>query len=221
MRLNAGFVVAVVCVAVAVVGCGSGSQGGRSGPVVGSSAGSASAVGSGSSSPGVVASPGPTASVVTTGPNLLPGQTRPVPPAGLMEHTQRGAQATAVFFWAAIDWGYSTGDGSVLRGVSTDGCKPCREQLAIFDDVGARDLHFRGGHIAVRRIATVSESEAKKYGQLATDTTIDAERVVTVDRGGKVTGAGAAAVSFTQRIFVTWVGSGWRVTTTARIVNQK
>ncbi|MGX7681868.1 DUF6318 family protein [Jatrophihabitans sp. DSM 45814] len=220
MRLNAGFVVAVVCVAVAVVGCGSGSRGGRSGPVVGSSAGSASAVGSGSSSPGVVASPGPTASVVTTGPNLLPGQTRPVPPAGLMEHTQRGAEATAVFFWVATDWGYATGDASVLRPVTAATCGACGSQLAIFADVSAQGGHFVGGHIAIDGYRDVDVVNARAHGEMAVDTTVTARPLRVVNQAGKDTESPTPTLHLTQRIYVRWGAQGWQVSETARVENR-
>jgi hypothetical protein len=126
--------------------------------------------------------------------------------------------AAAEHFVSASDWAYSVVDESILLGLNTDRCRACSAQIESIRKARLAHYRYEGGHIQILGFADVNNPDAKKYGERASDLTLRVEPLNVYDAKGARIETGTTSKPITQRFFVVWTPSGWKVSTSARVL---
>lgn len=204
-----GRVIAAVCAAVlGVAGCTSNTSGQPDDR-------SASPSGSIFVSPASTAA-APIPSIVTTGPNVRPGEKPPVLDAIGRTNTNAGALASADFWFRALDWAYATTNAALVKPLYLSACKECARFVAIFDEAQQKLETLRGGRIHLQNSAIVSTAAQSA----AIDVTFQQGPVREIDACGHVVGATLGTSTVTYRTYLTWSGSKWLLSDLKQVVTR-
>lgn len=143
----------------------------------------------------------------TFSPAVIP---QPIKPAEADEHTERGAQQFALYWFKTINYAIQTGDVKPLQASSHPECGPCQTLVAAVQDDYADGGYAEGG------LYTIRSSEAQNFA-LAEQPTI----LISFDRSaqsslapdGQVRGSKPAASFQECQVLLVKVGRSWRVRT--------
>ena len=144
-----------------------------------------------------------------TGPGVLPGE-KP-PQLGPLEapHDVGGALSFAIFYYRAYDWSVATNDPYLLSVVSSPTCTACARIITRINDLVRSRETLRGGRISLVR-AGVSTERFSIHADEAVRVRINQD-AYTVESTDKTQADTGRAETIDSLVFVSWVGSGWRV----------
>lgn len=156
-------------------------------------------------------------SFATTGPNVRPGEKPPVLPAVGMTDSAVGAAEFAKYFMEALDWGYATTDSTLAKSLYAPSCSDCALAMRTFDEVRAKNEHFRGGRVAISKWF-IAPNDHRNGATEAVDVTFSAQSLEVIDSSGKVVESDPAVKSMTFRFWLRWYGTNWLVVQKGRVV---
>jgi len=77
-------------------------------------------------------------------------------PPEARELTAAGAEAFVRYWFHLVNYGYTTGDTSLLRGLSAESCQTCASTVETIEDQYASGGSFRGGQIDLKVVVASS-----------------------------------------------------------------
>lgn len=178
----------------------------------------ASATSATSAAPTATPTARPTPTIATTGPNTRPGEKPPVlAPAG-RTNTPNGADLFARYWYAALDWGYSTTDSTLADTLFAPSCTRCAETTQhVFDDTRRKHDHFVGGRIIVTD-TNPSAGDGHFGASMIVDVTADQVAFKIVSSTGVTVQTDQASLNVTFRTWLEWSDQGWSVVDWERAV---
>jgi hypothetical protein len=148
---------------------------------------------------------------ITTGPNVRPGEKPPTFPHSLEKNDPVAADMYAKYWMQTLDWGYATTDSTLARRAFLPVCTDCtRFVKGNFDDVRARDEHFRGGRVSFIS-STIRPSDSRSGSTAMSDVAVGVTALETLDSSGRVIESTAAIPKITYRVWLRWTGTRWFV----------
>jgi hypothetical protein len=153
--------------------------------------------------------PAPRTGPLTTGPNVRPGEKPPVLPPLTQQHKPDGALAFARYYYQILDWSIATNDGYLLSSVSAPGCKSCARYLSGFSVQEQGKAVQHGGRIHIIA-AEIAHGSFHFHSDVVTQVRIrqDAYSVSHPPLSAMIR---HAAADYTSFVFVSWIGSGWKI----------
>jgi hypothetical protein len=200
--------VAVVAVAVVVVGCtGRGPAPNTSSVSIGSAASTAAPT----SAPVSPVAPYP-ADVPLTGHNVKPGEKPPLYPAAAKLRSQAGANAFAEFFMRTLDWAYATTNPSYMKHYYATSCGLCSGIASGISKTAQQDHWYLGGRLNIRSTAPLSIGDITAPVDFCSQPAVDITATAVVDKSAKVFSGQGALTGQTFKVCSKMLGSAWHVT---------
>jgi Family of unknown function (DUF6318) len=145
-----------------------------------------------------------------TGPGVRPGETPPLPNSLALEHSEAGALQFAAYYVQTLDWSFATTDSYLLKRVSATSCKACARYEKSLDD-----LRSSGGYVSGGRFRMTTALLVPNSSRIASEYVVQVvlvQQPVTIHRlSASPSAVTARAQTTTSRVYVSWIGTGWRV----------
>ena len=148
-------------------------------------------------SPGPTAAPSTTASVVT-----------PVPPPEMSERTAAGAQATARYYFAVVDYSYASRNTSLLLAVSHSECAPCERVTQLIENALSSDATYRRAPTVISHIGDIVGDPS---GPVELDVTYSSSGLSKLDDKGSLIASTEAVVEQRLRLLLVPADTTWLV----------
>jgi hypothetical protein len=126
------------------------------------------------------------------------------------EHTPAGAVAFAKFFELTIDWGYATTSTAYMKHYYEPSCITCKSIQLGMEDAIRKHRHFLGDRLHITS-AGPAAADTHHAAELHVDVAFKLSSAEVVDQHGNFVD-GQVALDMTDRIWLAWRSSGWRVT---------
>lgn len=150
----------------------------------------------------------PTAEPATTAPAVPPPNPADFP--GMDQQTEEGAKQAYRYFWAAIVYGYQTGDASIVEGMSMPQCVYC---VSVKDDIQRlKTANALWGPTTIED--RLLESKAEGDGKVVVTYVIDVSAHEEIDPQTGATTQSPIETYGTAGGAV-WVEGGWKIDGTA------
>lgn len=157
------------------------------------------------------AAPSSSPTPTTSAPVSSAATSTPAPPEmppEARELTAAGAEAFVRYWFHLVNYGYASGDTSLLRSVSAESCQTCASTIETIENQYASGGSFRGGQISLP-VVVASSPDASNASLVSIS--LDQEPLQRLNSGGDVMETSDGEADLSLGVLVEGASGTWRM----------